>query len=144
MNQRVMVGTPPFHSFYQSLISALARSQHNLCYHCSLPIELEDFTNFEMPHVATKDHLHPKSQRGSDDPSNLVAACRRCNKLRADMDAIVFRSTVQCIFRKWPGVRDQWHEEDFLETPLGIKICTGLRRVYTVHKKRYSPSRIRP
>jgi 5-methylcytosine-specific restriction protein A len=29
--------------------------------------------------ATTADHVVPRSRGGSDDPSNLVAACRRCN-----------------------------------------------------------------
>jgi len=31
------------------------------------------------------DHLTPKVQGGSDDPTNLVLACRSCNSRRQDM-----------------------------------------------------------
>ena len=32
----------------------------------------------------TLDHLRPASKRGSNDPSNLVTACRRCNSSRGN------------------------------------------------------------
>ena len=34
--------------------------------------------------ATTADHVIPKSRGGSDDPSNLVAACRSCNSAKRD------------------------------------------------------------
>lgn len=33
-------------------------------------------------YARTVDHLLPKAHGGTDDPSNLVAACRRCNSAK--------------------------------------------------------------
>lgn len=41
-----------------------------ICQYCSKPLEGAD---------ATVDHIVPKIEGGSDDDSNLVASCRRCN-----------------------------------------------------------------
>lgn len=42
-----------------------------LCFYCGLA--LNPYRNFSI------DHVVPKSRGGSDDPDNLVPACRRCN-----------------------------------------------------------------
>lgn len=34
----------------------------------------------------TVDHVIPQSHGGSDDPDNLVAACRHCNSQKGDKD----------------------------------------------------------
>jgi hypothetical protein len=39
---------------------------HHLCVYCGLPAEVVD-------------HVVPHCRGGADDPSNLVAACRKCN-----------------------------------------------------------------
>lgn len=40
---------------------------------------------------ATADHVIPKDAGGTDDPSNLVAACRRCNGSKSNR--LLFRSS---------------------------------------------------
>ncbi|MFJ2544384.1 HNH endonuclease [Microbacterium sp. NPDC087589] len=35
-------------------------------------------------HDATVDHVIPKAAGGRDEPSNLIAACRRCNGIKSD------------------------------------------------------------
>jgi len=37
----------------------------------------------------TVDHVTPKAHGGSDDPSNLVAACLRCNSSRGGRTSVV-------------------------------------------------------
>ncbi len=41
--------------------------------------------------LATREHIIPRSEGGSDDRSNLVAACRGCNEARSNrVDAHAF------------------------------------------------------
>lgn len=51
---------------------------------------------------ATREHLVPKSRggrnfvkKGRKRVRNIVAACKKCNNGRKDMDAHVFRSTMR-------------------------------------------------
>jgi len=46
-----------------------------ICTYCHKPLEGSD---------ATVDHLIAKNHGGTDDPDNLVAACRRCNGRKSD------------------------------------------------------------
>lgn len=48
-------------------------------------LERDSYQCFYCPSPATTaDHIVPKSRGGSDDPSNLVAACRPCNSAKRD------------------------------------------------------------
>ena len=62
------------------------RDQHKCCY-CD-----RDLT--QLPSYAvTLDHITPRSQGGTDHPSNLVSACTYCNSARQDRTLDQF---VQC------------------------------------------------
>lgn len=39
-----------------------------------------------MPAVAV-DHIVPKAEGGNDDPENLQAICKRCHKLKTEMES---------------------------------------------------------
>lgn len=60
-----------------SLERQLADAQAWLCFFCEQPMT---YTHRRLaPTDVTVDHLHPRSRGGSNDRSNLVAACRACN-----------------------------------------------------------------
>jgi 5-methylcytosine-specific restriction endonuclease McrA len=46
------------------------------CVYCAAPL---DYAH------ATLDHVHPLAKGGAHTPGNVVAACPRCNRLKADM-----------------------------------------------------------
>lgn len=46
------------------------------CVYCATPLDFEN---------ATLDHVFPVAKGGAHDPGNLVAACHRCNRLKADL-----------------------------------------------------------
>ena len=46
------------------------------CVYCATPLDYEN---------ATLDHVFPIAKGGADHPGNLVAACHRCNRLKADL-----------------------------------------------------------
>ena len=41
------------------------------------------------------DHIIPKSRGGSDDPDNLIAACRSCNRRKKDRTPNEFRNIIR-------------------------------------------------
>lgn len=49
--------------------------QRYTCIYCGRPLSATE---------KTKDHFIPTAHGGTDDPSNIVIACGRCNKLKAD------------------------------------------------------------
>jgi hypothetical protein len=56
-------------------VTHLALAQGDLCTYCGNPTIPGD----RGRHGRTVDHVIPRCQGGSDDPSNLVIACRGCN-----------------------------------------------------------------
>jgi 5-methylcytosine-specific restriction endonuclease McrA len=53
------------------------------CQHCGRHIHPRCLVT-GCPTCAHVDHVTPRSRGGSDDPSNLVASCARCNLGRGD------------------------------------------------------------
>jgi 5-methylcytosine-specific restriction endonuclease McrA len=53
------------------------------CRHCGSHVHPRCLVN-GCPTCAHVDHVLPRSKGGSDHPSNLVAACQRCNLARGD------------------------------------------------------------
>ena len=41
--------------------------------------------------ACTTDHLTPRSRGGTNDPDNVVLACRQCNEDKGDLDLEEFR-----------------------------------------------------
>lgn len=70
--------------------AAVRQSFH--CYYCGFPMWESSpaqlmfqysFTSAEVRSLqCTGEHLHPRSDGGSDHASNIVAACKRCNSTR--------------------------------------------------------------
>lgn len=59
------------------------RTGHS-CAYCG--VELVRYSNGRVARDShTVDHVRPKSRGGSDDPSNKVHCCHRCNQYKADM-----------------------------------------------------------
>jgi 5-methylcytosine-specific restriction endonuclease McrA len=54
------------------------------CHNCG--VTLHPFRDFEI------DRLHPHVLDGLDDPTNLVAACRCCNRAKGAQNATSFRA----------------------------------------------------
>lgn len=55
--------------------------QRERCYYCG-PLMCLESTLGPRPLLCTAEHLLPRHDGGSDDPSNIVAACLHCNKTR--------------------------------------------------------------
>jgi 5-methylcytosine-specific restriction endonuclease McrA len=66
---------PPGHQ-KRAIKRAAMRDCGRRCVYCGT---LLDFEN------ATLDHVHPLARGGAHNPGNLVSACSRCNRLKADM-----------------------------------------------------------
>lgn len=74
-------------SQYQTLrkLHRIALEQDLRCAYCSEP-----FGNYVDEANPTLDHVVPQAKGGSNDPSNLVAACARCNHAKGDMSVEAF------------------------------------------------------
>jgi 5-methylcytosine-specific restriction endonuclease McrA len=77
---------------------AFAAARDYRCFWCPEPVLVSVGTNH--PLSPTRDHLIPKSARGSDRDENLVLAHRKCNGMRGTMTPSEF---VSLLIRK--GIR---------------------------------------
>jgi 5-methylcytosine-specific restriction endonuclease McrA len=66
-------------------VEALAR-QGGRCAYCGKSVS---------PEKVTGDHIVPKASGGNYVPGNIVAACRKCNTRKADVNYIAFRMTLR-------------------------------------------------
>lgn len=80
-------------------LAELFYKQRGLCYWCKGAMSL-DCSNDDRS--ATREHLIPKSRGGKTfvkksgrRQRNVVAACKKCNNSRGNMDAHVFKSTMR-------------------------------------------------
>lgn len=92
----------------------LVRQRANsLCEYCHSPewLSADRFT---------LDHLEPKSLGGSDNPNNLVLACRRCNERRYNFRVGIDPQTQQ--ERPLFNPRQQQWAEHFIWIADGLKI----------------------
>ncbi|MGI4798518.1 MAG: HNH endonuclease [Janthinobacterium lividum] len=63
----------------RALLAQLAERQNWCCCHCGTRIDGDSW----QENAPTFEHVIPRSRGGTDDPGNLVAACRRCNGERS-------------------------------------------------------------
>ncbi len=66
-------------------LAELYYKQGGLCKYCLAPMVLDGHGN----NRATRDHVRPKA-RGGKQAGNLVAACARCNNMKADQPVRAF------------------------------------------------------
>ena len=60
----------------RALKHATLRDCGRRCVYCAVPL---------APDSATLDHVYPRARGGPDVAGNVVAACLRCNRLKADL-----------------------------------------------------------
>jgi len=66
---------------YQEIKKELLRKNGAICWYCGY-----DLTTNEI-HI---DHIHPRSEGGSDDIDNLALSCEFCNRAKFNRDVTVF------------------------------------------------------
>jgi hypothetical protein len=81
--------------------------------------------------AATRDHFEPRTYGGKNQ-YNLVAACRQCNQLRDEMDAIAFYNLVKKWFRRFEGLWERWHElsKEELQTFRRLRLESQQRQLH--------------
>ncbi|MCE2723588.1 MAG: HNH endonuclease [bacterium] len=102
-------------------------SQHRRCFYCQLLTWLGDPQDFcqatgltpkqARPLQCTAEHLEPKSNGGSNNPSNIVAACRYCNQLRHRYKRVPSPEAHKTKIRSQVA-RGKWHSKALLESCL--------------------------
>lgn len=70
------------------------------CFYCRCVFNWENPSSDFYP---TRDHKLPKSKGGTNDPRNIVLACRPCNTEKADMTVAEFREYLEVT----KGIRGQ-------------------------------------
>ncbi len=68
---------------------ALRTRDGDFCHYCGDPFEL---------HNLTIDHVKPRCRGGSNEPSNLVLACRMCNEAKGEMTVQTFYSRIRRMY----------------------------------------------
>lgn len=80
------------------LRAALRQRQGKRCFYCRC---LMGPWGSGQKREATIDHYIPIANGGSDERSNLVAACKVCNEAKADMDPDDFIETLRLFERHY-------------------------------------------
>lgn len=91
----------------RSMLKDLRKEQGNRCAYCKQMMISKASSSRERPYVATVDHIVPLSAGGTNDRTNLAAACERCNAEKSSMPAEDYRQLWEYRFAarpKW-GVR---------------------------------------
>lgn len=80
--------------------------QEGKCYYCGFPMWMPG-AHGPSQLLCTAEHLTARSEGGSDDPSNIVAACIHCNqtrhKLKQPPNPDLYKAHVQSRIKK-----DRW------------------------------------
>jgi HNH endonuclease len=131
-------------------LAAFARDHGSVCHWCGAPVLFDVKNNHGL--APSRDHLKPKSQRGTDAPSNLVLAHRSCNSRRGTMEPAVFAELIRGVAkqvdaaglnpvcpsgragstpaaptrRQWASMRDFWPEQNLAE--IGTRVARDLAR----------------
>lgn len=92
-------------------IHILSEPQNHRCCYCGH--QMTEINLDDMPIIPrdamTREHVIPRSYNG-EGRENLVAACRLCNELRGNMDAIAFYNLQQKWFKRDETLRARWHK----------------------------------
>jgi len=73
-------------AFTRPFLGQIYNGCNGRCYYCG--IEVDPFSAWEP------DHMLPRSQGGNDELSNLVLACRKCNRRKGGRDVEEYRNYI--------------------------------------------------
>lgn len=126
-------------------IYLLSEPQNHRCCYCGhTMVEVPPEAIIVPRNCMTREHVIPRSWEGIG-RENLVAACRLCNELRGNMDAIAFFNLLQKWFKRDVTLRDRWHYISHLEYRQFKVQCLrtqerhlrGLSRYFPVFQERH-------
>lgn len=66
----------------RGLLWAAYRQQGGACFYCTRALRMDRPTRRRPENAATADHLYPVSTGGTNSFTNVVAACRDCNRAK--------------------------------------------------------------
>lgn len=89
----------------------LALEQFFQCHYCGVRMRFPRHHHEVRPTRMTQEHLQPSGQGGSDEITNKVASCSRCNVMRGDLDYDVFKEALGQMFQI-EFIRMHWHTND--------------------------------
>lgn len=95
--------------------------QRNHCFYCDGVMESD--TNANAPAQATLEHLVRQADSGSDDPSNVVAACNACNNWRGSIPWQIYKKLRTTMLPIWPKCKTPTGE--------GLSLISALKLIYT-------------
>lgn len=101
---------------------------HFRCRYCGL----DGKSSFENALVLSVDFVVPRAHKGKKDPSNLVACCRPCNKIKGTRVYRNFEEARQFVLARREALRRAW-ERTLSHAPRPVKdpdfqteLCAGL------------------
>ena len=131
--------TPTYYS-----VIALSGEQNHRCAYCRHVMILHFAEVVTLPDkIATRDHVTPRSEGGSDDWRNLVAACHICNSFKGTMNAHWFAKFIVRLFA-WTDYRERWHSLSEAEQSRLRKVLRrSYKRYYLQQQVRYQKAAAR-
>ncbi len=76
----------------EALFRVVLARDGGACVYCGIPVVRRGPGLHRAPHLATLDHVVPRSQGGPTRAENLVLACAACNNARGVEDADAFKA----------------------------------------------------
>jgi 5-methylcytosine-specific restriction endonuclease McrA len=84
-------------------LKILGRDKYR-CRYCGL----DGTENFENSLVMTVDFVLPRAKKGKNEPNNLVAACRPCNKIKGSRVFASFDEAKAYVLQRRAELRTEW------------------------------------
>jgi hypothetical protein len=81
--------------------------------------------NKTLPNRATLEHLTRQTEGGTDDMSNLAAACHSCNSYRGGLDHVKYKKIRVALIPVWP--------KGTVPTGQGLTIMNALKLLFGGH-----------
>ena len=100
---------------------SIIKRDGEICQYCGIHIE----------DSITIDHIIPFSKNGTDDSSNLIICCKKCNSMKRDSDLNDFRET---LFLKKYDMRIHYIQYKHLLTK-GIDLLKGIDKSFYYERK---------
>jgi 5-methylcytosine-specific restriction endonuclease McrA len=90
------------------LVQQLSQQQNNKCIFCKCDMKYHNGEAHLHPRAMTREHVIPRSHGGTDEESNYVVSCNRCNSLRGTIDFTFFTIIVAKLLKE-DVCKEHWH-----------------------------------
>jgi len=101
---------------------------HFRCRYCGL----DGKATFENALMMYVDFVVPRAHKGKKDPSNLVACCRPCNKIKGTRVYLDFEDVQKYVLARREELRHVWERKfshsarSAQETEQRVELCAGI------------------